>query len=408
MKILIITQWFEPEPIFKGLLFARELVARGHEVEVLTGFPNYPGGKVYPGYRVRPWMREQIEGIDVLRVALYPSHNTNGLARAFNYLSFGASAALIGTALVKKPDVICVYHPPITVGLAGAVIGFLRGAPFIYDINDLWPDTVAATGMVKNQTALGWLSRACDFVYRRAARIVVVSPGFQAKLADRGVPAAKIDLIYNWCDAAALEPASSPIEPLGEPGRFSILFAGTMGLAQDLDSVLAAAKICSTTVPQAQFFFIGGGIERKRLEQSSVDMGLTNVRFLPRQPMAQMGTILAGADVLLVHLKDDPLFRITIPSKTQAYLSVGKPILMGVHGDAADLVKRSRSGILCEPGNPESIADAVRQLAESSSDQLAAMGQRGREFYKSELSVSVGVDRFDAVLKQAVQTNTVK
>jgi glycosyltransferase involved in cell wall biosynthesis len=407
MKILIITQWFDPEPIFKGLLFARELVARGHEVEVLTGFPNYPGGKVYPGYRIRPWMREQIEGIDVLRVALYPSHSTNGLARAFNYLSFGASVALIGTALVKKPDVIYVYHPPITVGLAGAVIGFLRRVPFIYDINDLWPDTVAATGMVANRTALGWLSRACDFVYRRAARIVVVSPGFQDKLADRGVPSAKIDLIYNWCDAAALETASSAVEPLGEPGRFSFLFAGTMGLAQDLDSVLAAAKICSTTVPQAQFFFIGGGIERKRLEQRSADMGLTNVRFLPRQPMAQMGAILAGADVLLVHLKDDPLFRITIPSKTQAYLSVGKPILMGVLGDAADLVKRSHSGILCEPGNPESIANAVRQFAESSPDQLAAMGRRGSEFYKRELSVSAGVDRFDAVLKQ-VQTDTVK
>ena len=144
MKILIVTQWFEPEPTFKGMLFARELVARGHEVEVLTGFPNYPGGKVYPGYRIRPWVRERLDGIDVLRVALYPSHDNSSLRRAFNYVSFAFSAAVIGTALIRKPDVIYAYHPPITVGLAAAAIGLFRRAPFVYDIQDLWPDTVVS------------------------------------------------------------------------------------------------------------------------------------------------------------------------------------------------------------------------------------------------------------------------
>ena len=154
MKILILTQWFEPEPTSKGLLFARELVARGHEVEVLTGFPNYPGGKLYPGYRIRPWVREHIDGVSVLRVALYPSHSNSGFQRALNYMSFALSAALIGTALIRQPDVVYVYHPPITVGFAGAVIGFLRKTPFVYDIQDLWPDTVASTGMMSNSTAL--------------------------------------------------------------------------------------------------------------------------------------------------------------------------------------------------------------------------------------------------------------
>ena len=130
MRILILTQWFDPEPTFKGLLFARELAARGHEVEVLTGFPNYPDGKVYPGYGIRPWVREKIDGINVLRVALYPSHNKSGLNRVFNYLSFAFSAAVIGSALIRKPDVMYVYHPPITVGFAAIVIGFLRRTPF--------------------------------------------------------------------------------------------------------------------------------------------------------------------------------------------------------------------------------------------------------------------------------------
>ena len=129
MKILILSQWFEPEPTFKGLLFARELAARGHDVEVLTGFPNYPGGCVYPGYRIRPWVREQIDGISILRVALYPSHGKSAFGRVLNYVSFAISSALIGTVLVKKPDVVYVYHPPATIGFAATVIGILRRVP---------------------------------------------------------------------------------------------------------------------------------------------------------------------------------------------------------------------------------------------------------------------------------------
>ena len=179
MRILILTQWFDPEPTFKGLLFARELAARGHEVEVLTGFPNYPDGKVYPGYRIRPWVREKIDGINVLRVALYPSHNKSGLNRVFNYLSFAFSAAVIGSALIRKPDVMYVYHPPITVGFAAIVIGFLRRTPFIYDICDLWPDTVGASGMMSNPMALSLIGKWCNYVYRRAQHVTVVSPGFK-------------------------------------------------------------------------------------------------------------------------------------------------------------------------------------------------------------------------------------
>ena len=220
MKILFLTQWFEPEPTFKGLLFARELAARGHEVEVLTGFPNYPGGKVYPGYRIRPWVREQIDGIDMLRVALYPSHNNSGLHRALNYLSFALSAAVIGTALIRKPDVVYVYHPPITVGFAATVIGFFRRTPFVYDIQDLWPDTVAASGMMSNPAALALLGKLCNFVYRRARHITVLSPGFKEQLVGRGVPPDKIDVIYNWCDEKALKPRPQICNAIGRNGSF--------------------------------------------------------------------------------------------------------------------------------------------------------------------------------------------
>jgi lipopolysaccharide/colanic/teichoic acid biosynthesis glycosyltransferase len=402
MKILILSQWFDPEPDFKGLLFARELVARGHEVEVLTGFPNYPGGKIYPGYRIRPWARERLDGIDVLRVALYPSHNNSGLHRIFNYVSFFISAAVFGTALIRKPDVMYVYHPPITVGFAATVIGFLRRAPFVYDIQDLWPDTVAASGMMSNPRALGLLGSLCKLVYRRASHIAVLSPGFKETLARRGVPLDKIDVIYNWCDETVFKcDYECGARPVSSADKLSILFAGTMGIAQGLDSVLQAAQICLRTAPTAEFVFVGGGVEWAKLERMAEEMKLDNVRFMPRQPMHAMGGILAGADVLLVHLKDDPLFRITIPSKTQAYLAAGKPILMGACGDAADLVKQSQSGVLCEPGNPQSIADAVKKLVDLGPERLAAMGHNGRGFYDRELSISSGVEKFDCVFKAA-------
>ena len=400
MRVLLLTQWFEPEPTFKGLVFARELAARGHTVEVLTGFPNYPGGTVYPGYRIRPWVRERIDGIDILRVALYPSHDNSGPHRALNYISFALSAAVIGTALIRKPDVVYVYHPPITVGFAAAVLGLLRRAPFVYDIQDLWPDTVAASGMVSDRAALTMLGKLCNFVYRRARHIIVLSPSFKEQLVGRGVPRGKIDVIYNWCDEDSITHSCRPVIRLGGgAGCFTILFAGTMGHAQGLDSVLRAAQLCKTMAPTAEFLFVGGGVDRPRLESMAEEMQLDNVRFFPRQPMHSMGGILAGADALLVHLKDDPLFRVTIPSKTQAYLAAGKPILMAVHGDAADLVMRSGAGVVCEPANPQSIADAVKKLTDTSPDRLANMGRAGKTFYDRELSVSVGVDKFDHIFK---------
>jgi glycosyltransferase involved in cell wall biosynthesis len=270
MKILLLTQWFEPEPIFKGLLFARELAARGHNVQVVTGFPNYPGGNVYPGYRIRPWVREEIDGISILRVALYPSHDKSGFRRALNYASFAFSAAVIGTALIRKPDVVYVYLSPATIAFAGMVIGFFRRAPFVEDIQDLWPDRVAASGMMSSPAAFNLLAKWCNFVYRRARHIVVLSPGFKQQLVRRGVPPEKVDVIYNWCDETTIQPTAPDSElasTLGLSDCFNVMFAGTMGTGQALDSVLEAAALCRQTLPNVQFVFVGGGVDRNRLEK---------------------------------------------------------------------------------------------------------------------------------------------
>lgn len=397
MRILLLTQWFEPEPTFKGMVFARELAARGHSVQVLTGFPNYPGGRLYPGYKVRPWLREQREGVSIVRVALYPSHDRNALGRAANYLSFAASAAFLGAFLVAKPDVVYVYHPPATVGLAALAISLFRGAPFVLDIQDLWPDSVASSGMLAVPAAISLLASWCRLLYRRAAKIVVLSDGFRGRLIERGVPPSKIEVIRNWCDEASMRQVPAPEPELG--AGFNVVFAGAMGLMQGLDSVLDASKICAADTPEARFVFVGGGIERDRLARRAHAEGLANVLFLPRRPPERMGALFAQADVLLVHLKDDPLFRITIPSKMQAYMVAGKTILMAVAGEAAQLVAEAEAGVTCEPDNPEQIAAAVASLARMPKEELARLGANGARYYADNMSLAIGAARFDRIFR---------
>jgi glycosyltransferase involved in cell wall biosynthesis len=406
MRVLLLNQWFDPEPaVFKGLAFARALVARGHDVEVITGFPNFPEGRLYPGYRLRPFQRETIDGVRVLRVPLYPSHSRSRVGRSANYLSFAASAGAIGGLLTGAPDVIYAYHPPATVGVPAAVIGWFRRAPIVLDVQDLWPDALTATGMVNGRRTLGFVGRLCAWNYRQAARIVVPSPGFQNTLEVRHVPASKLRVIYNWCDESELgvrTPDPSWVRGLGFEGRFNVVFAGTMGLAQGLDAVLLAAERCQARRPDLQFVFVGGGVDRARLERFAAEKRLSNVRFLPRQPSREIGRILTLADALLVHLRDDPLFRVTIPSKTQAYLHAGRPIVMAVRGDAADLMQQAGAGIVAEPGNPDSIADAAIGLASRPSSEREEMGRRGAEFYRRHLSLAIGVRHFEEVLMEAV------
>ena len=403
MRILLLTQWFDPEHTLKGLMFARALKSDGHDIEVITGFPNYPGGQVFPGYRIKPFQREEIDGVRILRVALLPSHDASAVRRVLNYGSFAASASILGSLLTRRPDVIYVYHPPLTAGLAAAALGAVKRAPFVYDVQDLWPDTLAATDMVGNAWVLSVVGRLASWVYRRAAFVVAQSPGFREALASRGVPEGKLDMIYNWSDEEQLHLEHNPkiAKELEAGERFNVVFAGTMGKAQGLKSVLRAARVLAERGSRAQFVFVGGGVESTSLKEEAARSGSTNVRFLPRMPMAKIGQVLDAADVLLVHLRDDPLFEITIPGKLQAYMAVGKPVLVGVRGDAAELIEASGGGVTCEPGDPVSLADAVEKLARMEPAALQAMGQRGKEYYDSELSLRIGTQRFIRILEAA-------
>lgn len=395
----MLTQWFDPEPTFKGLAFARELHKQGFEVEVLTGFPNYPGGKLYPGYRMRLLQREIIDGVSVTRVPLYPNHDQSAIKRVLNYLSFAASAMVYGVLFARRADVVYAYHPPLTVGMAAAVIRFFRRTPVVYDIQDMWPDTLRATGMLNNPKALSLVGTVCKAVYRCMDRLVVLSPGFKRLLIERGVPEQKIDVIYNWCDEGAIVDRSPGLSHCVLEKKFSVLFAGNMGKAQSLESVLRAAEIVKKVAPAVSFDFLGGGVEVPRLKALAESMGLSNVSFRDSVPMSQVGPLLRGADVLLVHLKKDPLFEVTIPSKTQAYMAVGRPILMAVDGDAAHLVRESHCGRIAASEDPESIAKAVLEMYALDESERENMARRGSDYYIKNLSFSRGVEKFCRVFK---------
>lgn len=401
VRVLLLTQWFDPEPTFKGLVFARELVRQGFEVEVVTGFPNYPGGKVYPGYRIKLLQREVIDGVRVTRVPLYPNHDQSAVKRVFNYASFAASALVYGLFLARRADVMYAYHPPLTVGIAASLIRFFRRIPVVYDIQDMWPDTLRATGMLNNPKALGLVAAVCRSVYRRVDRIVVLSPGFKRLLVERGVPAAKVDVIYNWADEAALTAPTGQL-PAAFPGpdRFRILFAGNMGKAQALGIVLDAAELLQRRDAGVCFVLLGGGVELAPLKEQAAQRGLRNVVFLPAVPMADVGTYLHAADALLVHLRKDPLFEITIPSKSQAYMAAGKPLLMAVDGDAAELVRQSGGGVVAESENAAALAQAAEALSETAPGALAAMGMQAQQFYARHLALTVGVSRFGELFRR--------
>ena len=399
MKILFLTQWFQPEPFFKGLPFVKVLQNRGHDVEVLTGFPNYPGGELYSGYSIRPWKSEVMDGIPVHRTALFPSHDASGLRRIINYLSFGLTSAAFGPFLIKKPDVIYVYNL-VTLSLASSILRTIYRCPVVYDIQDLWPDSVTHSDMMKQTILLNILNIWCWFVYRSASHITTLSPGMKAELVKRGVPETNISVVYNWCDESNSCNADNDniISPdILDKDNFVVMFAGTMGIMQGLDTVLDSAQMLMDVEPRIKFVFVGGGVEQKRLKQSVVDRKLNNVSFIERQPPEKMVAILKAADVLLVHLKDTALFRITIPSKIQAYMFAGKPVFVGVQGDAAELISASGAGKVVESENPESMTAGILQLFRMSDAERSAMGKNARKYYDEKLSMEAGVSCFENI-----------
>jgi glycosyltransferase involved in cell wall biosynthesis len=397
-RIMYLTQWFDPEPnVIKGPRFVRALEAAGHEVAVVTGFPNYLTGRLYPGYRLGLLKRETIDGARVTRLPLYPSHDSSSLRRSLNYLSFFASALAYGLFRQRRFDLAYVYHPPITVGLAAALSGMVRGLPFVLEIQDLWPDTVAVTGMAEERT-VRLLDILCRFVYRRASAIIVQSEGMRRALIERGVPVGKLTTIRNW---ASLEPSDEPAAP-AKGGPFTVVYAGNHGRSQALETVLEAAAILERQGRDVRFDFYSGGIEAERLKEHAAGLGLRSVTFHGHVPQPEILAAFVRADALLLHLRAGPLFEMTLPSKTQTYLAMGRPIVAGVSGETAELLGQSGAAILAPPEQPEALAEAIGTFADMPPERRDAMGAAGRRFYEEHLSFDQAIDKTLAVLERAL------
>lgn len=380
-----------------GLDFMRALRLRGHEIEVLTGFPNYPGGKIYPGYKIRCRQVEIMDGIKVVRVPLYPSHDRSGIKRIMTYASFGISAATIGQFGLKKPDLVYAHAIP-TSHLALSFFRWFRNSKIVLHVQDLWPDSVMQSGMMKKGLMLKMLAAQCNAFYRKADGLVVISPGFKKKIVSRGVQEKNIEVVYNWCDEKSMLPVNPAVRGSNDP--FLILYAGNMGIMQALGTVLDAAQILQSKGNNIRFRLIGPGVEAEHLRSRAESMCLNNVEFLPPVPQNEITAHYENADALLIHLKDIDLFKITVPSKTQAYLHSGRPILCGVGGDASSIVEQAGAGLCFQPENAEQLAEAALRMSEMPREELERMGRSGQEFYREHLCFDKAVDKIDAFLRK--------
>lgn len=408
LDILFVSQWFDPEPgALRGLPLARWIQARGHRVQVLTTFPSYPGGVVYPGYRQRLVHRETMDGVEVVRVPAYPSHDRSALRRIAGYLSFAASSSALGGFVTRRPHVTFAYHPPPTATAFAWWRHLVAGTPYVYHVADLWPESVLESGMVPPGAATraigGGIRVAVRQLYRGAHAITVLSHGFKEALVGQGVPADKVHVVYNWCDEAVFRPVPRDpalAERLGLADAFVVMYAGNLGAFQALDVVLAAAERLADR-PRVRFALVGTGPDAERLARSARARDIRNVIFVPRQPVTDMPAVNGLADAHLVHLKDLPFFRATIPSKTQVILASGLPCVMAVAGEAAALVRDADAGVTCAPDDPDALAAAVRAVHDATPAQRAAWGANGRRCYLKRMSLDTGAAATLALLERA-------
>lgn len=404
LRVLFISQLFDPENAIKGASFAQKLQELGHEVEVVTTFPSYPGGILFPGYKQCWRVIENMDGVRVVRVPSFISHGRFASNRFLSYASFAISAGWYGLFSARKPDVIYAYYPPVMVGLMALVLGWIRRVPFVYDVQDLWPEALVGTGHLNSNSRLfKWIDKICSLVYGRAAKIVVLSQGYKQNLIDKGVPAKKVLCVYNWCDELRMQfNVKQPDNWLNRPDIFHILYAGNLGSAQAMSHVIdAAALLHKSEDHQIQLTLVGGGVQVDDLRAKA--KGLSNVIFLPAVKVDEVGAYLKSADVLLIHLANDSIFDVTIPQKTQAYLLAGKPILMAVRGEAAEIVEHAGAGIIVPPEDSLALADAMRLMAKMSPDDLKEMGQKGENFYRKNMSMDRGVLAIEKLLVEVVQ-----
>ena len=383
MHILFLTDNFPPEvnaPASRTHEHCREWVKAGHQVTVITTAPNFPTGRVFAGFRNRLYAREELDGIQVVRVWTYITANEGFLKRSLDYISFAVAAVLAGL-FTRRFDVVVGTSPQFFTACAAWFLGFLRRRPFVFELRDLWPESIRAVGVMKSGRVLDLLEKVELFLYRRASAVVSVTHAFKADLSRRGIGASKIHVVTNGADLTHFRPRprDAVLEAqLGLAGKFVIGYVGTHGMAHALGTVLDAAKMVQNQAKgdRLRFVLLGDGAQKSALKARAADMGLGSVIFIDTVPKAEVARYWSLLDVSIVHLKREPLFATVIPSKLFECMAMGIPVLHGVAGESAEIVLRDQVGEVFTPEDAGELAMASQRLVDDPS-ALATMSANG-------------------------------
>jgi colanic acid biosynthesis glycosyl transferase WcaI len=416
MKILYVSQYFPPEmgaPAARAAELSRHWAAAGHDVTVLTGFPNHPTGVVPREYRAkfrRVVAQEKTEGVNVVRTWLLPFPNRKAHERMLNYSSFCLSAA--GTGLfLSRPDVVIATSPQLLVGLSGWWLARWKRVPFVFEVRDLWPESLAAVGMGDGNSLLHRaLAKIAGFLYRHSDRVVVVTPAFADYLVEHWrVPREKISVVQNGVETRTFAP-----EPLaGEAdarlreewdadGKFVVSYIGTMGMAHGLETIIDAACELRGSNPEIVFLLLGEGAEKERIVARSRERGLSNLRFVDQQPRERIPAYICASDACLVLLKKTDLFKTVIPTKMLEFMSCARPVILGVDGQARTILEEARGGIVIEPENPVALVNAIRYLA-AHRETARELGLCGREYVVRNLSRRQTAEKYIGILERLLK-----
>ena len=398
-------------PAARASELARHWAEAGHEVSVLTGFPNHPTGVVPAEWRSRlrrMTYHEKVGGVDVFRTWLWPLPNRKAHERMRNYASFCVSAALRGMAL-PRPDVIIASSPQLLVGLSGWWLLFAHQVPFVFEVRDLWPESLTAVGVGDEDSLLHHaLAAVAEFLYRRSDHIVVVTPAFKEHLMRVWrVPPEKMSVVENGVETGLFAPGSPVADAalrheLGADGKFLVCYIGTMGMAHGLETLLDAAAQLQRQNSNAQFLLVGEGAEKERIKTTAQSRGLANVRFLDQQPRENIPAFISASDACLVLLKKTDVFKTVIPTKMLEFMSCARPVILGVEGQARQIIEDAGAGIVIEPENSEALVTAISRLS-ADRELGTALGQKGREHILQHFSRGNTAEKYLEILQRMIE-----
>ncbi|MGD8641034.1 MAG: glycosyltransferase family 4 protein [Gammaproteobacteria bacterium] len=401
MHIVFLSHYFPPEvnaPATRTYEHCKEWIRNGHQVTVVTCVPNHPRGKIYPGYKNRLYQVEEKDGIKVVRLWTYVTANEGFLKRTLNYISYKISA-ILATPFIGKADVVVSTSPQFFNGLAGYVVSRLKGAPWILEIRDLWPESILTVGAINNKHVIRFLEWLEMFAYRKADRIVPVTNAFKDYMVAKGIAEDKIHVIKNGVDLSFYDPVlvSNPLtRELEVDNKFVVSYFGTHGMAHNLETILYAADQLRD-YRDIVFMMVGDGAERKKLLQLRDEMQLDNVIMLEQQPKQQMPYLWQLSNVSLVLLKKSRLFKTVIPSKIFESMAMQKPVILGVEGESSEIINDANAGFTIEPENDGELAEKVLRLY-NDSELCHMMGKNGRSHVTEFYDRSVLARRFESVM----------